>query len=258
MTDKQQDQPRDQRGDEPAPAAAFLDDGLSDRDRQRLRAALDADPKARGELDEVLGYRRLVEHFSIASRAYCPGAEALATGARGGLDLRQPLFDQHLEACPLCADAVADFRALDAPRFCELALKLGRQALEVVHNSFGELFEPAPVPVFRGEGAAEPLGVERVFDDEARLAITLANDPSEGAAAELKAMLRVELERPEGPGAFSVLLFQDGQVIDGRSTRAGRVTIDDVPRGLYELVVTESAAPEGGAKVEETLDLDLR
>lgn len=232
----------------------LLDPDLSDSERRRLEARLAELGDGGRELRAALDLATLLDRNAPASRRFCPDRETLARGADSELhEARQVRFDRHVKACPWCAEDVADFRLLARPTALELVVRLGREALGVIENSLGEVLEPTPVPAFRGLSHTDELLVERresTDEGEVRLRIALARTGSEPA-------LHVRLERDDARPDFSILLYRDGQVLEGRSARRGELLIESLRAGEYELVIQERASEGLQRRFESTVLLRL-
>lgn len=246
--------PQSHPEEHPSELFMLLDEKLAPGERRRLLDRLAECPDEKAHLEEVLGTGRLVEHFSIASRDYCPDQETLMAGASNELGIaKTALFRKHVDSCAFCASDIADFQALTAPTSMELVFKMGQDALQTLKNSFGSLLSTAPVPVFRGDAATaqgaelkkNEAGFER-RDGDIHWTVVLRKDASEGP------LMKVTLTRKDQPCHFTTLLFLNGQVIDGRSAKDGAITIEGLEAGSYELVVKESSRRENAWKqVEE-------
>lgn len=238
----------------PSELFMLLDEKLAPGERQRLLDRLSERPEDKADLEEVLGTGRLVKHFSIASRDFCPDQETLMSGASNELGMaKTALFNKHVDSCVFCTSDIADYKALTAPTSMELVFKMGQDALQTLKNSFGSLLTPAPVPVFRGgaalqspESKNQEAGFER-RDGDIHWTVVIRKDSNDAP------IMKVALSRKELPCQFTTLLFLDGQVVDGRSAKDGSVTIEGLGSGSYELVVKENSRRENAWKqVEES------
>jgi hypothetical protein len=253
MSDEQRSKP----SEVPAELFMLLDEDLPKSERNRLMDRLAQSPGNQESLEEVLRTSRLLDHFSVASRTFCPDPETLMDGACGDLGLQKTaLFQRHIDVCPLCSTDIHDFRALSAPTSIEIVVKMGENVLESLKNTFGQLLAPAPIPVFRGSSVEvrdqkkidnKQLGFERQEENHTWKVIFRQEKD--------RYLMRVSLNRDNQPSRFTSLLFLDGQVIDGRSSRDGAVTIEGLKVGIYELVVKENPCRENAwNQVEETDD----
>ncbi|HZV03432.1 MAG TPA: hypothetical protein VFF73_42400 [Planctomycetota bacterium] len=171
----------------------------------------------------------LLEKFAPASRNLCPPRAELAAGGR--------LVAAHVALCPLCRDDLADLAALETPSRLVLAVRLVRGMIEVVENALGELV-PGPAPVFaRGGEGGHAVLVHRDLGAGAVLEVALA--PGREGTDVLVTL----------PGRFRVELARNGRVLEGREAHEGRVLLDGVSPGSYELSVIRSG--------EESVNLAL-
>jgi len=193
----------------------------------------------RFDLERYLGTERLLTHYSPLSRSFCPDPETLAGYAEERIQRQLAAkCSSHLEHCPLCISDLADCRALMLESPLELVLRFGKELVEVVQNSFGELLAPAPAPVFRGQESGAEVLIERTLGDRS---LRLAIRPD----GEARLMLRVDLRRADQTLDFTTLLFREGAVIDGRSSESGALAIEQLEPGSYELVVREQPGLAG-------------
>lgn len=220
----------------------------------RAAAHVAACPECREQLALYRGAARLVREAAPSSRAYCPSRAELS--AEDLAPPRAAARARHLAACPLCAEDLADWRALEAaPAPSLLAPTLGgrvvllldaaARALRLLEASFPPLPSATPALV-RGEApaAASAAGVRAPFGEGAlELSWTAA-----GAGVHLRARAaegapvpyRVELRDP------------DGAPLESRaSDEAGVVSLSDLAPGAYRLLAY------GPQRSEPELELEL-
>ncbi len=202
---------------------------------------------------------QLLAEASPAGRAYCPPRAALIDASLSG---EQALGrDRHLAACPLCAEDLADLRALEvepAPGALETVRGRVVLALEAVTRRALQLLEatlpPVPTPALapaRGEGAGSdggpPVAVQAVFGDGA---LELTWSAARGAV-DLRAVARGAAPRPYR------LELRDaaGAPLESRaSDEQGAVSLTDLEPGCYRL----AAFGPQRAQPELEVELELR
>lgn len=239
----------------------LLDDNLPESERRRLLGRLENSDEAPSDIKESLDIKRLLDFFSIAGRDYCPSREDLLAAVQRQMHdgFERQRIERHSQACPLCADDLADFQALSEPSLIEVVVRMGQKAVELVKNSFGEILEAQPVPAFRSDGGTSTAGhldLKRSLGD-ATLELQMRR------SSDTQTLLSVQLKRQQQRCDFTTLLFQDGQVVDGRSATDGRVSIEGLEAGVYELVVRERPAAEAltdkhAGALEESVVIELQ
>jgi len=235
-----------------------------------LETTADLGPEAPSATpEELLAFQasaRLLANASPLSRAYCPSPqELIATDkALGGekADRRQ----NHIAACPLCRDDLADYRALQViPEPALSALKgkivLGlRAAKEAVAQAL-ELIETTLTPVAGNpvavRGAAEAVApvVLQVPFGEGELELTWQGD-AEGIDLQVRAIGRAPIAyrlalapRAEDEG-WSAGVWENRTADD-----SGRASVGGLAAGEYVLTVYGPQRRQPDVEVELTLDL---
>ncbi len=208
---------------------AALADGESDPGASAHAASC---PECRRALDAFRRTSALLASYAPASRNLCPPRSALFAHATfKGLEKRA--LDEHLAVCPLCKDDLADLAVLEAEPRPALAVRFARGLVELVENALGELAPRAEPALARGGERAEALAVRRELEPGVTLEVALAPG-REG----LDVLVCVK-----GAPRFRVELAREGRLIEGRESTDGRVLLDGVAPGEYELAVHRPQPP---------------
>jgi len=178
----------------------------------------------RSRLEAVKKVSLLLESYAPASRNLCPDRHMLAD--------RGKALEAHLAACPLCREDLLDLAVLEAaPRFV-LAVKFARGLVELVENALGELLPRVEPALARGGAAASAVVVRRDLGGGAVLEVALA--PGREGVDVLVTLA--------GAARFRVELVRAGKILEGRESEEGRVLLDGVAPGDYELLVHGAGA----------------
>jgi hypothetical protein len=161
----------------------------------------------------------LLASYSPLSRNLCP--------PRAQLVERPNAFAAHTALCPLCREDLQDLAALEAPPRPSLVVAWAKGALELLESTFqGRLASPAPA-LARGGEAQASVFLRQPLAPAGALEVALAPG-REGVDV---------LVRLEGATRFRVELVRAGKVLEGREAEEGRVLLDGVAPGAYELVL---------------------
>jgi hypothetical protein len=182
--------------------------------------------ECRAQVESARKLESLLASYAPASRNLCPPRELLASRPRE--------IEAHLEVCPLCREDLRDLTALETAPLPVLAVRFVQGLVELVENALGELLPAAEPALARGGTTGTTVSVKRELGPGETLEVTLAPG-REGVDV---------LVRLEGVPRFRVALVRAGKVLEGRESTDGRVLLDGVAPGDYDLVVHRSGQPQ--------------